>query len=103
MLWLLNIFLLEKIDSVHFITQQKLEELKKQLEEKKAVVENLKGTDIFEQVHLSLYVQQRWFVNIFFCVMAVKKEEVEAVEKEAKDKHEKDWEGKGHYNVQLMR
>ena len=34
--------------------------------------------------------------------MAVKKEEVEAVEKEAKDKHEKDWEGKGHYNVQLM-
>ena len=34
------------------------------------------------------------FVNIFFCVMAVKKEEVEAVEKEAKDKHEKDWEGK---------
>lgn len=48
MLWLLNIFLLEKIDSVHFITQQKLEELKKQLEEKKAVVENLKGTDIFE-------------------------------------------------------
>ena len=48
MLWLLNIFLLEKIDSLHFITQQKLEELKKQLEEKKAVVENLKGTDIFE-------------------------------------------------------
>nr|XP_058950377.1 glucosidase 2 subunit beta-like isoform X1 [Pocillopora verrucosa] len=44
--------------------KQKLEELKKQLEEKKAVVENLK----------------------------VKKEEVEAVEKEAKDKHEKDWE-----------
>lgn len=35
--------------------------------------------------------------------MAVKKEEVEAVEKEAKDKHEKDWEGKGHYNMQLMR
>ena len=30
--------------------------------------------------------------------MAAKKEEVEAVEKEAKDKHEKDWEG----NVQLM-
>lgn len=57
MLWLLNIFLLEKIDSVHFITQQKLEELKKQLEEKKAVVENLKGTDIFEKVHLSFYVQ----------------------------------------------
>ena len=48
MLWLLNIFLLEKIDSLHFITQQKLEGLKKQLEEKKAVVENLKGTDIFE-------------------------------------------------------
>ena len=48
MLWLLNIFLLEKIYSLHFITQQKLEELKKQLEEKKAVVENLKGTDIFE-------------------------------------------------------
>ena len=48
MLWLLNIFLLEKINSLHFITQQKLEELKKQLEEKKAVVENLKGTDIFE-------------------------------------------------------
>lgn len=35
--------------------------------------------------------------------MAAKKEEVEAVEKEAKDNHEKDWEGKGHYNVQLMR
>ena len=48
MLWLLNFFLLEKIYSLHFITQQKLEELKKQLEEKKAVVENLKGTDIFE-------------------------------------------------------
>ena len=48
MLWLLKIFLLEKIYSLHFITQQKLEELKKQLEEKKAVVENLKGTDIFE-------------------------------------------------------
>lgn len=48
MLCLLNIFLLEKIYSLHFITQQKLEELKKQLEEKKAVVENLKGTDIFE-------------------------------------------------------
>lgn len=40
---------------------------------------------------------------IFLCVMAAKKEEVEAVEKEAKDKHEKDWEGKGHNNVQLMR
>ena len=35
--------------------------------------------------------------------MAAKKEGVEAVEKEAKDKHEKDWEGKGQYNVQLMR
>ena len=44
----LKFFLLEKINSLHFITQQKLEELKKQLEEKKAVVENLKGTDIFE-------------------------------------------------------
>lgn len=43
--------------------QQKLEELKKQLEEKKATVENLK----------------------------VKKEEVEASEKEAKEKHENEW------------
>ena len=32
----------------YILLQQKLEELKKQLEEKKAVVENLKGTDIFE-------------------------------------------------------
>ena len=30
----------------------------------------------------------------WMCLFTAKKEEVEAIEKEAKDKHEKEWEGK---------
>jgi len=36
-------------------------------------------------------------------LLAAKKEEVEAIEKEAKDKHEKEWEGERRVNLQKHR
>lgn len=34
------------------------------------------------------------YMYAWMCLFTAKKEEVEAIEKEAKDKHEKEWEGK---------
>ena len=80
--------------------------MKKQLEEKKAVVENLKGIKVYDivlKIIYNVYHRCRYICILdwsalntkkWLFLVAAKKEEVETIEKEAKDKHEKEWEGK---------
>lgn len=85
--------------------------MKKQLEEKKAVVENLKGIKVYDIVHKIIYNVYHgchyicildWITlntKKWLFLVAAKKEEVETIEKEAKDKHEKEWEGKSTHEI----
>lgn len=44
-------------------------------------------------MHVTTLVLSVLNINAWLFLVAAKKEEVEAIEKEAKDKHEKEWEG----------